>query len=61
MGLSDLQSYSVMTRNLLQQAYLLASTDLFWISGWLSLGGIGLIWFTRRPKAGGKPPTVAAD
>lgn len=61
LGFSDLQAYGVMTRNLLLQAYLLASTDLFWVSGWLSLLGMGLIWFTRRPRGSGKPPAVAAD
>ncbi len=31
------------------EAYLLASTDLFWVSGWLCLAMIPLIWLTRRP------------
>lgn len=60
LGLTDLQAYGVMTHNLLLQAYLKASTDLFWASGWLSVIGIGLIWLTRRPGAA-KPPAVAAD
>ncbi len=60
LGFSDLQAYALMTHNLLMQAYLKASTDLFWVSGWLSVVGIGLIWFTRRPGRA-KPPVVAAD
>ncbi|MBX7198640.1 MAG: DHA2 family efflux MFS transporter permease subunit [Rhodospirillaceae bacterium] len=60
LGFSDLQAYGVMTHNLLQQAYLKASTDLFWASGWLSVIGIGLIWLTRRPESA-KPPAIAAD
>ena len=60
LGFSDLQATGVMTHNLLLQAYLKASTDLFWLSGWLSIVGIVLIWFTRRP-GGAKPPVVAAD
>jgi DHA2 family multidrug resistance protein len=59
-GFTDLQSYSVLARTLGQQAYLLASDDLFWISGWLSIAMIGVIWMSRRAVSGGGAP-VAAD
>jgi DHA2 family multidrug resistance protein len=59
-GLTDLQSYTLLARNLSQQAYLLASDDLFWISGWLSIAMIGVIWLARRAVSGGGAP-VAAD
>src|SRR3546814_4279164 len=38
---------------MVQQAYLLAANDLFWISAWLSLAMIPLIWFARRTYGGG--------
>jgi len=41
------------------QAYLLSSIELFWICGWLSLAMIGLVWLARRPAAQKGP--VAAD
>src|SRR6185312_2641797 len=41
-GLTDLQSYGVLAHNMMQQAYLLSSLDLFWISGWLSVVLIGV-------------------
>jgi len=58
-GLTDLQSYAVLARNLSQQAYLLASDDLFWISGWLSIAMIGVIWLARRAVSGGGAPAAA--
>jgi DHA2 family multidrug resistance protein len=45
----------MVTRQMVGQAYLLASTDLFWICGWLSLAMIGLLWLVRRPKPHGTP------
>ena len=59
LGFSDLQAYGVLTRTLTSQAYMLASDDLFWISGWLSIAMIALIWLARRSYGGGAP--VAAD
>ncbi len=61
LGFSDLQAVGAMTRSLLLQAYLLASVDLFWISGWASLVAMVLVWFTRRPKPQGGAPSAAAD
>jgi DHA2 family multidrug resistance protein len=59
-GFTDLQSYGVLTRNMVSQAYLLASDDLFWISGWLSLAMILVVWTARRAVSGGNAP-MAAD
>jgi DHA2 family multidrug resistance protein len=52
-GLTDLQSYGVLARNMMQQAYLLSSLDLFWISGWLSVVLIGVIWIARKAYSHG--------
>jgi DHA2 family multidrug resistance protein len=51
LGLSEAQAAAVVTRQLVGQAYLLASTDLFWLSALLSAGGVVLIWLTRRPTS----------
>jgi DHA2 family multidrug resistance protein len=59
-GFTDPQSYAVLAHNLVQQAYLLASLDLFWISGWLAVAMIGVVWLARRSISGGGAP-VAAD
>src|SRR3546814_20521087 len=51
LGASDLQAAGAITRQMVQQAYLLAANDLFWISAWLSLAMIPLIWFARRTRS----------
>ncbi len=58
-GLSAAQSLGVLGRNLVTQAYMLSSLDFFWISGWLCLGVIPLVWLTRRSVGGAGP--AAAD
>ena len=41
------------------QAYLLAADDIFWISGWVCIAMIAMVWLCRRAISGGGP--VAAD
>ena len=60
LGLSDGQSLATLARTLGGQAYLKSALDFFWISGWLSLAAVALVWLTKRPRSGGAAP-VAAD
>ena len=59
LGLSPVQAAAAITRQMVGQAYLLASIDLFRLSAWLCAGLIVILWFTRRPTASHGP--VAAD
>ncbi len=59
MGATSTQAAAAVTRQMVGQAYLLASTDLFRVSAWLCAALIVIVWFTRRPKGGHGP--VAAD
>lgn len=59
LGLDPAQSAAVVTRNMAGQAYLLASTDLFWLSSVLCGILIVFVWMTKRPGAAAGP--VAAD
>ncbi|USU13599.1 DHA2 family efflux MFS transporter permease subunit [Sphingomonadaceae bacterium OTU29THOMA1] len=59
MGATSTQAAAAVTRQMVGQAYLLASTDLFRVSAWLCAVLIVIVWFTRRPKGGHGP--VAAD
>jgi len=52
-GLSDLAGKAAVTRNIVSQAYLLAANDIFWVSGWLCLIMIGMVWLCRRSISGG--------
>jgi len=59
LGADARQAAAAITHQMVQQAYLLAADDLFWISGWISLAMIALVWFARRPA--GAAAHVAAD
>ncbi|MDE0877871.1 MAG: DHA2 family efflux MFS transporter permease subunit [Sphingomonas bacterium] len=59
LGLTAQQAAGAVTRQMIGQAYLLASTDLFRISAYLSAALLLLVWLCRRPAGGGGP--VAAD
>ena len=54
-GLSAQQSFGVLTRSLINQAYVLASLDFFWVSAWLSVAMVPLVWLAKRSMSGGKP------
>ena len=59
LGADARQAAAAIAHQMVQQAYLLAADDLFWISGWISLAMIALVWFARRPA--GAAAHVAAD
>jgi DHA2 family multidrug resistance protein len=50
LGLSDLGAKAAITQEMVAQAYLLASVDLFELSAWLSLASAVLVWFCRKTK-----------
>jgi DHA2 family multidrug resistance protein len=58
-GVTGTKAYGLLTGNLVQQAYLLSSNDIFWLSGWLALCCIPLVWLARRSISGSGP--VVAD
>jgi DHA2 family multidrug resistance protein len=59
LGLSDLAGKSALTHNMVGQAYLLASIDIFYVSAWLCLLAVVLIWFCHRAKQA--TPVALAD
>jgi DHA2 family multidrug resistance protein len=59
LGLSEDASNATIAHSLTNQAYLLAANDIFYVSGWLYLILIILVWLCRRPKSGNAP--VALD
>jgi DHA2 family multidrug resistance protein len=50
LGLGEEQTLGVLTRALAEQSYMMSSLDYFWISSWLSLGLVALVWMTRKPR-----------
>jgi DHA2 family multidrug resistance protein len=59
-GFSNLAGHAAVLRTVVGQAYLLAAEDIFWISGWLCILMVGMVWLCRRSVSGGGAP-VAAD
>jgi DHA2 family multidrug resistance protein len=59
LGLTTTQAAAAVTRQVVGQAYLLASTDLFWGSAILCVGLTVLVWFTRRPSPNGAAHAAA--
>ncbi|MTJ83723.1 MAG: DHA2 family efflux MFS transporter permease subunit [Telmatospirillum sp.] len=44
------QSYALLDNELTHQSFILSATDLFWLSGMLFIGLIGLIWLSRPAR-----------
>ena len=49
--LPELKSFGVVTHALINQAYLLSSLDIFWISGWFSVAMLAIVWLSKRTIA----------
>ncbi|MDY6944234.1 MAG: DHA2 family efflux MFS transporter permease subunit [Pseudomonadota bacterium] len=60
LGISDGAAVAALNKQMVSQAYLLSSLDYFWISSWLTLFLIALVWLARRPSTGAAAH-VAAD
>lgn len=58
-GMPEPNAVAVLSRQLRGQAYLMSTLDIFWLSAWLSLAMIVLVWFAKRPQGGHAP--VAAE
>jgi DHA2 family multidrug resistance protein len=42
-------AFALLERSIVQQAYMLATNDLFWLWGWTFLALIAVVWFARPP------------
>jgi DHA2 family multidrug resistance protein len=47
--MSPIQTAQSVMRQIIAQSYLLSSTDLFWLSGWMAVAMVAVVWITRRP------------
>ncbi|WP_026075579.1 DHA2 family efflux MFS transporter permease subunit [Noviherbaspirillum massiliense] len=52
-GIPQSGAWAVIDRTINVQASTMAATDIFWISGWLFLSLISLVWLTRPIKSSG--------
>lgn len=61
LGFSAKSSYDFVSQNVINQAYMLATNDIFWGSGFLFLFLLALIWLAKPPfLAKGKQNSVAS-
>lgn len=44
-------SFGVLEHMVAQQAFMLSTNDYFWLSGWIFVGLMGLVWLARPPFA----------
>lgn len=51
-GLNQTASYQLLANTITNQAYMLSTNDIFWLSGWLFLCLLALIWFAKPPFMG---------
>jgi DHA2 family multidrug resistance protein len=58
-GVADLNASFLVLRQVVGQAYLMSSIDIFYVSGWLALVLVPFCWLVRRPRGGVAP--AAAD
>jgi DHA2 family multidrug resistance protein len=59
LGMTPLQAAAAVLRQVINQAELLGVIEIFWVSGWLALAMLVLVWLCRRP--GPSQHVVAAD
>jgi DHA2 family multidrug resistance protein len=52
-------AFAMLERSIVQQAYMLATNDLFWLWGWTFLALIAVIWFARPPFSAAGTHTAA--
>ena len=53
LGAQGASGFAVIERTIVQQAYMLATNDLFWLWGWVFLALIGVVWVARPPFTAG--------
>jgi len=48
-GLSENKSYQLITNEITMQAFMLSTNDIFWMSGWIFVSLLIIIWFAKPP------------
>lgn len=49
LGFTGLKSYGQIVETLTNQAFMLATNDIFWLSGWIFICLLVIVWFTKPP------------
>jgi len=59
LGAPGASAFAMIERAVVQQAYMLATNDLFWLWGWLFLLLVAVVWLARPPFAAAGATSVA--
>jgi DHA2 family multidrug resistance protein len=52
LGMGAKASLAELAHAVSQQSFMLATNDFYWLSGWLFLALLALVWLAKRPRAG---------
>jgi DHA2 family multidrug resistance protein len=61
LALPEVKGFTQLNRVITNQAYMLSTNDLFWLSGWMFLILLVIIWLTKPPFLSTKTTAVAAE
>lgn len=61
LGFAGMKSIAQLEATLTNQAYMLATNDIFWISGWVFVCLIAVVWCTKPPFAPAKGVVAAGE
>jgi DHA2 family multidrug resistance protein len=50
-GIPEQGAYAIIDRTISVQASTMAATDIFWMSAYMFIGLIGLVWLTKPKKS----------
>lgn len=56
LGFSGLKTFGVIAATITNQAFMLSTDDIFWLSGWVFIGLLAIIWFAKPPFLAKKGP-----
>jgi len=56
LGLEGMKAFDRIVQLITNQAYMIATDDIFWLSGWIFMGLLFMIWFTKPPFLSKAPP-----
>lgn len=50
LGFTSHQAYQSLYNMIIRQSFMMATNDFFWLSGWIFLALIAVVWLTKKPK-----------
>lgn len=61
LGFINLKAYAQLVKTISKQAFMLSTNDFFWLSGWIFVSLLVILWFTRPPFFSSAKSPVVVD